>query len=72
MVALGSKMAPPKSIIGSNHRNTWKIFNNLFLQNHLPLVLEFRYVAMPSSPFGSNQGPGVQNGPSPGAPRFEL
>ena len=42
-------MALPKKVLGSNHRNRWKIFKNL-LQYHLPEMLEIRYVALPSGP----------------------
>ena len=48
MVALGYKMAPPQRVLGSNHRNRWKILKNLLLQNHLPKMLDIRYIALPS------------------------
>ena len=51
MVALGSKMASPQRVLGSNHTNRWKIFKNLLFKNHLPQMLEIRYVALPSSLF---------------------
>ena len=68
-------MAPPQRVLGSNHRKRWKILKkSLLLQNHLPQMLEIRYVALPSSPYQvySNQGPRVQNGLTPGAPGFEA
>ena len=40
-------MAPPQRVLGSNHRN-----KNL-PQNHLPQMLEIRYVALPSGPLPS-------------------
>ena len=46
-------MAPPQRVLGSNHRNRWKICKNLLLQNHLPQMLEIRYVALPSGPIPS-------------------
>ena len=51
--ALGYKMALPQRVLGSNHRNRWKIFKNFLLQNHLPLMLEIRYVALSSGPLPS-------------------
>ena len=41
------KMAPPQRVVGLNHRNRWKIFKSLLLQNHLPQMLEIRFVALP-------------------------
>ena len=57
---------------GSNHTVRWKIFNNLLLQNHLPQMLEIKYVASPSGPLPNlpNEVPRVQNGITPGAPVF--
>ena len=46
-------MAPSQRVLGSNHRNTWKIFKHLFPQNHLPQMLEMRYVALSSGPLPS-------------------
>ena len=40
-------MAPPKRVLGLNHRNRWKIFKNLLLQNHLPQMFEIWFVALP-------------------------
>ena len=40
-------MAPPKRVLCLNHRNRWKIFKNLLLQNHLPQMFEIRFVALP-------------------------
>ena len=42
-----------ESVIDLNHRNRWKIFKNLLLQNHLPQMLEIRYVALSSGPLQS-------------------
>ena len=38
-------MAPPQRVLGLNHRNRWKIFKSLLLQNHLPQMFEI--VALP-------------------------
>ena len=46
-------MAPPQRVLGSNHRNRRKIFKNLLFQNHLPQMLEIRYVALSSGPLAS-------------------
>ena len=43
-------MAPPQTVLGSNHRNMWKILKNLLLQNHFPRMLEIWYVALPGDP----------------------
>ena len=43
-------MALPQRVLGSNHRNRWKISKNFLLQNHLPQMLEIRYVALSSGP----------------------
>ena len=40
-------MALPQRVVASNHRNRRKIFKNL-RQNHLPQMLEIRYIALPS------------------------
>ena len=74
MVALGYKMAPPQRVLGSNHRNRWKICKNLLLQNHSPQMLEIRYVALPLDPLPTlfKSGSRVQNGLTPGAPEFEA
>ena len=45
-------MALRQRVLDSNHRNRWKILKNLF-QNHLPPMLEIRYVALSSSPLPS-------------------
>ena len=73
MVTLGYKMAPLQRVLGSNHRNRWKIFKNL-LQDNSPRALEIRYVALPSGALPSlfkpmSEGP---NGLMPGAPGFEA
>ena len=34
-------------VLGLNHRNRWKIFLSLLLQNHLPQVFEIWFVALP-------------------------
>ena len=34
-------------VLGLNHRNRWKIFKSLLLQNHLPLMFEIWFVALP-------------------------
>ena len=39
---------PPQRVLGLNHRNRWKIFKNLLLQNYLPQMFEIRFVALPS------------------------
>ena len=69
----GYKMAPPLRVLGLSHRNRWEIFKNLLLQNHLPKMLEIRYVALPSGLYKvcSNQGLRIQHGPTPGAPVFK-
>ena len=74
MVALGYKMAPLQRVLGSNHRNRWNICKNLLLQNHLPQMLEIRYVGLPSGPLPTlfNQGQRLQNGLTPEAPEFEA
>ena len=46
-------MALPQRVLGSNHRNRWKIFKNFLLQNHLPQMLEIRFVALSSGPLPS-------------------
>ena len=43
----GYKMAPPQKVLGLNHRNRWKIFKSLVLQNHLPQMFEIWFVALP-------------------------
>ena len=53
------------------HRNTWKVFKNLFFQNPLLQMLEIRYVALPSGPLHPIpslfiHGPRVQNDCVPG------
>ena len=40
-------MAPPQRVLGLNDRNRWKIFKSLLLQNHLPQMFEFWFVALP-------------------------
>ena len=45
-------MVLPQRVLGSNLRDRWKIFKNL-LQNHLPQMLEIRYVAFSSGPLPS-------------------
>ena len=67
-------MAPTQRNLGLNHRNRWKIFKNLLLQNHLPQMFEIRFVALPGGFYQvcSNQGSRVQNGLTPGAPGFEA
>ena len=73
MVALGSKMASPQRTLGSNHTNRWNIFKNLLFQNHLPPMLEIRYVdTRHCLVVCSNEVPRVQNGLTPGAPVFEA
>ena len=69
--ALGHKMAPPARVLGLNYR---KIIQNLLLQNHLPQMLEIRYVALPSGPLlilykSRSEGP---NGRTPGTSGFEA
>ena len=54
-------MATLQRVLGSNHRNTWKLFKNLFLQNHLPQMLETGYVALPISLLPSLFKPKSQN-----------
>ena len=54
-------MTPPQRVLGSYHRNGWKILKNL-LQTHLPEMLEIRHVALPSGALPSlfkarSQGP---------------
>ena len=49
----GVQNDPAQSALGSNHRNRWKIFKNLLLQNHLPQMLEIRYLAFSSDPLPS-------------------
>ena len=73
MVALWYKMAPLQGV-SLNHRNRWKIFKNLLLQNHLPQMFEIRYVALPGGLLPSLFKPRsrVQNGLRPGAPGFEA
>ena len=44
----GVQNGPPQRVLGLNHRNRWKIFKNLLLQNHLPQMFEIRFVALPS------------------------
>ena len=41
-------MAPPQRVLGLNHRNGWKIFKNVLLQNHLPQMLGIRHETLPS------------------------
>ena len=50
-----------------NQSNTWKILKNLLLKNHMPQMLEIRYVALPSSPLPSSFKPRSQvpNGHDP-------
>ena len=52
------------------HRN---ILKNLLLQNHLALMLEIWYIALPSGPYQvcSNEGPRVQDGLWPEGLRCE-
>ena len=40
-------MAPPQRVLGLNHRNRYKIFKSLLLQNHLPQMFEIWFVALP-------------------------
>ena len=40
-------MAPPQRVIALNHRNRWKIFKSLLLQNYLPQMFEIWFVALP-------------------------
>ena len=71
---VGYKNAPPQRVLGLNHRNKFKIFKNLLLQNHLLQMFEIWFVALPVVFYQvcSNQGSRVQNGLAPGAPGFEA
>ena len=40
-------MALPLRVLGLNHRNRWKIFKSLLLQNHLPQMFEIWFGALP-------------------------
>ena len=40
-------MAPPQRVLGLNHRNRYKIFKSLLLQNHMPQMFEIWFVALP-------------------------
>ena len=49
-------MAPPQRVLGLNHRNRYKIFKSLLLQNHLPQMFEIWFVALPGGLFICNVG----------------
>ena len=58
-------MAPPQRVLGSNHRNGWKILKNHLFKNHVPQMLEIRHVALPSGALPSlfkptSEGPNVR------------
>ena len=38
-------MAPPQRVLGLNHRNRYKVFKSLLLQNHL--MFEIWFVELP-------------------------
>ena len=67
-------MAPPQRVLGLNHRNRWKIFKNLLLQNHLPQMFEIRFVALPGGLLPSLVKPRFEGPkwPYPRAPGFEA
>ena len=70
----GVQNGPAQRVLGSNHRNRWKILENLLLQNHLAQLLEIRYVALSSGPLLSlfKSGLRVQHCLTPWAPGFET
>ena len=47
-------MAPPQRVLDLNHRDRWKIFKNLLLQNYFPQMLDIRYVVLPSGSLPSS------------------
>ena len=66
-------MALSQRVLGPNRRNRLKIFKNL-PHNHLPQMLEIRYVAVPSGALSSLFKPRSEgsNGLTPRAPGFEA
>ena len=69
----GTKWLHPESP-RFDHRNRWKIFKNLLLQNHLPQMFEIRFVELPGGLLPSLFKPRFEGPkwPYPGAPGFEA